>query len=161
MGQSRIPPTPTNTTLSNRHTALITGANTGLGFETARQFLLLGLPHLIITTRNTTKSAATIDAFRNDAEVQLKNPQAVIESFELEMDDPKNVMAFCARVKKEVSTLDVLVLNAGVVHLQSVVSEKTGNELTMQGRFYCFVPYFLCLSNTKHTELTISFYQHS
>jgi NAD(P)-dependent dehydrogenase (short-subunit alcohol dehydrogenase family) len=141
MRQKTIPPTPPSITLAGK-TALVTGANSGLGLETARQFLLLHVSRLIITTRSRTKSLETIENLRNDPEVKSKNPDAVVEAFEVEMDDGQSVTAFVGRVKMEVKELHVLVLNAGIQFLGRKIG-KMGNEEGMQGEFHLL--YFMLI----------------
>jgi NAD(P)-dependent dehydrogenase (short-subunit alcohol dehydrogenase family) len=47
-------PLPLNTRLDNQ-TAIVTGANTGIGLETARQLASHGVAHLILGVRDTAK----------------------------------------------------------------------------------------------------------
>lgn len=134
MGQPKIPPTPAGTTLAGK-TALITGANSGLGLETARQYLLLGIERLVVTARTTAKGKETISTLRSDPEVVKVNPDATIDAFELELEDYSSVTKFCERVKAEVPTLHILLNNAGLT-INDFKLSKDGHERSMQGQFF-------------------------
>lgn len=131
MGQPKVPQTPQGISLAGK-TALITGGNTGLGFETARQFLLLGVSHLIITARTKEKGEAAVQVLSNLPDVRSSNPQAVIEAYEVELEDWRSIIKFCQTVTTSLNELHILVQNAGVNVADRRVS-KTGHELTMQG----------------------------
>lgn len=51
VGQASIPPPPVGTSLAGK-TVIVTGGNSGLGHETARQYLTLGASRIIITVRS-------------------------------------------------------------------------------------------------------------
>lgn len=85
--------------------ALITGANKGLGYETARQLGELGFA-VIVTARTNEKISATV-----------KNLQAggvEVYGFRLEVTDGNEVAALQEFVENKFGRLDVLVNNAGV-----------------------------------------------
>ncbi len=83
---------------------VVTGANSGLGLETARA--LAGLDaRVIMTARDLAKG----DAARDD--VLADHPDADVEVRELDLADLESVRAFAAGV----SEVDVLVNNAGVM----------------------------------------------
>ncbi len=89
-------------------TALVTGANTGIGFETARMLALKGAK-LILCARSSEKGKAAVDrilAEKADAKVSLEL---------LDLSDLENVKTFADRIKEVSSPLDLLILNAGVM----------------------------------------------
>lgn len=131
MGQVKIPATPAGTSLVGK-TAIITGASSGLGLETARQYLLLGVARVIITARTAQKGQEAINTLRADAKVAKINPDADIDAYELELEDYSSVVRFCQRVKTEVPQLHVLLNNAGMSTL-SYQKTKDGHERTYQG----------------------------
>lgn len=126
-----IPPTPPSTTLSGK-TILITGGNIGLGFESARQFLALKASRLIITVRSKAKGDDAIARLKADEAVRTANPHALIEAFELDLDDYQSGVRFVRRVRREVAELDVLLCNAG---MNNAGFERCvgGHERLMQG----------------------------
>jgi NAD(P)-dependent dehydrogenase (short-subunit alcohol dehydrogenase family) len=131
MPQPKIPPTPAGTSLAGK-VALITGASSGLGLETARQYLLLNVDRLIITARSAAKGQAAVKTLRDDTDVAKTNPNATIDAFELELEDYDSVVRFCKRVTAEVPTLHILFNNAGVTETVFNTT-KDGHEGTMQG----------------------------
>lgn len=131
MGQPTIPPPPANISVASK-TIIITGGNSGLGFEAARQFLVLGAHRVILAVRSPSRGQEAVVALRADAEVQQANPDAIVEVFELDLDDYESGLRFAQKVKSEVKELDVLLNNAGVFLMQFQKS-KSGHERVMQG----------------------------
>lgn len=105
--------------------AIITGSNTGLGFESARQLLALGLPHLIMAVRSLEKGNEAAKVL-HDA-----NPAAKIDVWKLDMESYDSIQAFADRCHKELARLDIAILNAGLSPL-SFSTCSTGHEKTMQ-----------------------------
>ena len=134
MGQVKIPATPAGTSLAGK-TALITGASSGLGLETARQYLLLEVERLIITARTAQKCQEAMNNLRADAKIAKINGNATIDAYELELEDYGSVVRFCHRVQTEVPQLHVLLNNAGMSTL-SFQKTKDGHERTYQGMPY-------------------------
>jgi NAD(P)-dependent dehydrogenase (short-subunit alcohol dehydrogenase family) len=131
MGQPTIPPTPAGTSLAGK-TAIVTGGNTGLGFEAARQFLILKAARVIIAVRSRSRGQEAASALRADPEVKSTNPDAKIDVFDLDLDDYQSVLAFSQKVKAEVKELDIL-LNNGGVNIMKYQASKNGHERVMQG----------------------------
>lgn len=132
MGQPPIPPTPEGTSVANK-TIIITGGNAGLGFEAARQFLTLGAARMILACRSLSKGQEAVSALQEDPSVKKANPSAIIEVFELDLDDYQSGLRFIQKVKEEVKELDILLNNGGMVVLKYEKS-KTGHERLMQGK---------------------------
>ena len=89
-------------------TILVTGGNSGLGFEAVKAFAGKGA-HVILACRSTIKG--------NDAVIKIKemHPKADILVKELDLADLKSVTDFAASFKKENKQLDVLLNNAGIM----------------------------------------------
>lgn len=132
MGQPKIPPTPADTSLSGK-TIIITGGNAGLGLEAARQFLILGAGRIILGCRSLARGDEAVATLRADPAVAKANPDAVIEVFELDLDDYKSGLHFAQKVKNEVSELDIILNNGGLTLLRYEKS-KSGHERSMQGK---------------------------
>ena len=147
MGQPVIPPTPPGTTLEGK-TCLITGANTGIGFETARQMLTLKACRVIITARDKSKGQAAVAALRQDPEVVAANPSARIDMFHLDLDDYQSGLSLCEQVKKEVPELDVLLCNGGM-NIMNYQKSKNGHEQVMQGTG------FLCTTMSQSSSTSV------
>lgn len=133
--QTYIPELPEGTNLEGK-TVLLTGGTSGIGFEAARQFLTFKVPRIIITARNASKGQSSVQALRANPGVARNNPTAIIDVFELDLDDYKSVVKFCDQVKREASELDILVCNAGMNQMAFTMS-VSGHEQVMQGLGLC------------------------
>ena len=105
---------------------IITGSNAGLGLESARQFLALGLSHLILAVRTVKKGEAAA------SELRKTHPRAKIEVWELDMCSYQSIRLFAERVSIELTRLDFALLNAGLVKPAFEMVEETGHEETLQ-----------------------------
>ncbi|RFU82117.1 short-chain dehydrogenase reductase family [Trichoderma arundinaceum] len=105
--------------------AIITGSNTGLGFESARQLLMLGLSHLIMGVRSLEKG--------NEAAEKLRpaNLTAKIDVWQLDMESYISIQSFVHKCHNELQRLDIVILNAGLSPIKFSVS-STSHEKTIQ-----------------------------
>ncbi|KAK4548089.1 hypothetical protein LTR36_010809 [Oleoguttula mirabilis] len=102
------PPKDTNPSFAGR-TIVVTGSNTGVGFEASVKFVQLGAARVILAVRSIKKG--------EDARMQIEQRtgrKGVAEVWELDMLDYGSIKAFAARVDEEVERLDIAVLNAGI-----------------------------------------------
>jgi NAD(P)-dependent dehydrogenase (short-subunit alcohol dehydrogenase family) len=86
-------------------TAVVTGANSGLGYVTARELARHGA-RVVLAVRNETRGAAAL------AKLTAELPDATVEQRQLDLADLDSVRAFAAGIDMPV---DVLVNNAGVM----------------------------------------------
>jgi NAD(P)-dependent dehydrogenase (short-subunit alcohol dehydrogenase family) len=86
-------------------TFIVTGANSGLGFEAARELARHG-GHVIAAARNEAKGLARI---------KTEQPRAAVEYRALDLADLDSVRAFAASIVKGGIQVDVLINNAGVM----------------------------------------------
>ncbi|KAI6785530.1 uncharacterized protein J7T54_007173 [Emericellopsis cladophorae] len=121
---ARLPATPPSTNFANK-TAVISGSNTGLGYELARQMLFLQLPHLILAVRSQSKGESAARILRTEF------PNATVEVMILDMTDPSSVVQFAKDCEK-LRHLDIAILNAGVQLVAYAQAEKTKHELSLQ-----------------------------
>ncbi|CAN5568723.1 SDR family NAD(P)-dependent oxidoreductase [soil metagenome] len=84
-------------------TAVITGANTGLGLETARALAGKGA-HVVLAVRNTDKGAHAAASIGGDVAVQ-----------ELDLTSLDSIRAASDALKARYDTIDLLINNAGVM----------------------------------------------
>lgn len=91
-------------------TAIVTGANSGLGLETALALAGAGAT-VIMACRNPTKAADAV------ARVRRAAPQAQVESMALDLSDLSSIRAFAEAFKARHERLDLLINNAGVMAL--------------------------------------------
>ncbi|KAJ4405027.1 hypothetical protein N0V82_010389 [Gnomoniopsis sp. IMI 355080] len=115
---------PPNTDLSGK-TAIVTGANSGLGLECGRQLLSYNLSHLIIAVRSTEKGD------RAARELRSKHRDADVVVWELDMASYPSIQAFVRRVETSLPRIDFVVLNAGLMNSFSIVP-STGHEEMFQ-----------------------------
>ncbi|KAI1097271.1 NAD(P)-binding protein [Jackrogersella minutella] len=120
------PSRPAKTTDLTGKVAIVTGANTGLGFEASKQLLALRLSYLVIAVRSGEKGQA--------AAVKLRNqyPKANIEVMLVDMGDYSSIQNFARRVDSQLPRLDLVILNAGLFNLHYKTVATTGHEECVQ-----------------------------
>ena len=114
-----------STSLSGK-TAIVTGGNTGLGYEAALQLLGFELSHLILAVRSLDKGEAAAAKLR-----QLYS-KANVEVWQLDMSLYESIQFFARRVKSQLSRIDIVLLNAGVIGLNFKAVKSTGHEECLQ-----------------------------
>lgn len=105
-------------------TVIITGSNTGLGFEAARHFVKLGAARVILAVRTITKG--------EDAKASIKaltKRLNVLEVWQLDMIDYQSILSFVSKCEN-LERLDVVVANAGV--LRNAYEESEGVEVSIK-----------------------------
>lgn len=116
---------PSDLDLSSK-VAIITGANAGLGFESAKQLLNLNLSHLILAVRTVSKGEVAARQLRTLA------PKATVQVWQLDMCSYASIQAFAERVERELTRLDIALLNAGLVKPSFELVSETNHEESMQ-----------------------------
>lgn len=89
------------------HTALVTGANSGLGFEAAAQLAEAGWGTVILACRSLDKAAGAKAAL---AERTGKDP---FETLAVDTSEAASAHAACDELKRRGARIDLLLLNAG------------------------------------------------
>lgn len=119
---------PTKADYPNVHEkcAIITGSNTGLGLETSRQLLTLGLSHLIMGVRSVEKGTKAAESLR------CINPNAKIDVWHLDMESYSSVQEFARKCSTQLDRIDIVILNAGLSPVDFAISPETGHEKTIQ-----------------------------
>ena len=98
---------------------LITGANTGIGFEAAATFVSLNAEQVILGVRSIDKG---LEARRR---IQARAQRTSnIDVWELDMGNYASVQRFAARVVNEMPRLDVAILNAGISPYDYVIGAE-------------------------------------
>ena len=101
--------------------AIITGANTGLGFETARGLLKLGY-QVVITSRDLGRGNEAI------AKIKEENPQGEVSALPLDLANQVSIQSFTKSFANTFDKWDVLVLNAGAKVLTKYQQTDSGIE---------------------------------
>ena len=101
---------------------LITGANSGLGFESARALAGHGA-HVIMACRNPQKAESSAAAIRSE------HPGASLELAQLDLSSLASIRAFAAGILHKHARLDVLLNNAGIM---AVPYAKTADGFELQ-----------------------------
>lgn len=87
---------------------LVTGANTGIGFETARALARKGA-HVTLACRNLNKGQAALERIR------AESADTSVSLQQLDLSDLRNIETFATRFVDQQKQLDLLILNAGVM----------------------------------------------
>ncbi|XXG96248.1 hypothetical protein Hte_002529 [Hypoxylon texense] len=124
----RRKPYPAGTTLSGQ-TAIVTGSNSGLGFESARQLFQLGLSHLIMGVRSQARGDAAADKLRKEF------PNSAVSVWLLDMESYDSVTAFAKRCET-LPRIDIVILNAGLQPKKFKALETTQHELGLQVNYF-------------------------
>jgi NAD(P)-dependent dehydrogenase (short-subunit alcohol dehydrogenase family) len=88
--------------------AVVTGANSGLGFVTARELARAGA-RVVLACRNLDKGHAAVD------QIRAAVPEAQVQLEELDLASLASVRGFAERFKATHDGLDLLINNAGVM----------------------------------------------
>jgi NAD(P)-dependent dehydrogenase (short-subunit alcohol dehydrogenase family) len=102
-------------------TAVITGANTGLGYETAAALAAKGA-HVVLAVRNLDKGKNAADR------IVAATPGASVAVQELDLTSLESVRAAADQVRSQHDTIDLLINNAGVMFTPKATT-KDGFEL--------------------------------
>jgi NAD(P)-dependent dehydrogenase (short-subunit alcohol dehydrogenase family) len=108
--------------------AVVTGANSGIGWDTALELARAGA-EVILTARTRAKGLDAVDRIRHEL------PQAPIRFELLDLASQRSVRAFAAKVNSE-AKLDLLVNNAGVMRLPQRQVTEDGFEMQLGTNYF-------------------------
>lgn len=106
-------------------TIIVTGSNTGLGFEAGRHLARLGVDKLIMGVRNMEKG----EKARREILSSEKRDESTIEVWPLDMDSYKSVKEFADRASN-LPRLDAILANAGIFTTTYSVTEDNEKTIT-------------------------------
>ncbi|KAK0702298.1 putative short-chain dehydrogenase/reductase family protein [Lasiosphaeris hirsuta] len=107
-------------------TYIVTGANTGLGFEAAKHLVAIGAEKVIMGVRNLQagqEAKAKIEA--------ATNIFGVADVWHLDLSSYDSVKAFAAKAVAQLSRIDALIENAAVAPGQRIVAEGHVSAVTV------------------------------
>lgn len=90
--------------------AVVTGANAGLGLETARALAAAGA-HVVMAARDQVKASSA------EADIRRSTPDASLELVDLDLGSLESVAAAATAISTHHGAVDILVNNAGVMAL--------------------------------------------
>jgi NAD(P)-dependent dehydrogenase (short-subunit alcohol dehydrogenase family) len=102
-------------------TAIVTGANSGIGFETARMLALKGA-NVVLACRSAERAKAAVE------KILAEKPAGRVSASALDLSDLESVAAFAASFGEKNARLDLLINNAGVM-VPPLGRTKQGFEL--------------------------------
>lgn len=114
--QAPVRELPASLTFAGK-TALVTGANSGLGFSASLHFLQHRISTLILGVRTAKNGESAKSLLLADPIVKSLSPQPQILIYQLDLTSSVSVAAFATKITDEVSQLDIAVLNAGIYSL--------------------------------------------
>jgi len=97
-------------------TALVTGGNIGLGFETVKALASKGA-HVLLASRNEEKGKAAV------AEIQKLVPNAQVELLRLDLASQRSIKSAATEVGNKFSQIDFLINNAGIMAMPEMKTE--------------------------------------
>ena len=103
-------------------TILITGANSGIGYEAARELVAKGA-HVVLACRDQAKGRWALES------ITAAQPSASVELMELDLADLGSIRRFAAAARAASPALHVLCNNAGVM---AIPHRTTGDGFEMQ-----------------------------
>jgi hypothetical protein len=106
----------------NGKAAVITGANSGIGYEAARLLAMKGA-HVVLAVRNTAKGGKAA------REIRSAVPQADLQVMALDLASLESIRSFAAALLASYDRLDLLINNAGVM---AIPYQKTNDGFEMQ-----------------------------
>lgn len=133
-------------------TAIVTGANSGLGLELTKQLASQGY-HVIMACRNQQNAQQAREGIlADDASIHTK----LISVEVLDLSKFSSVEAFCANIKKHYKKISLLVNNAGVLGLPYQLTED-GYDTVFQTNYLCTVKLTMSLlpllKNNEHARV--------
>ncbi|TFA97856.1 Short chain dehydrogenase yanD [Trichoderma ghanense] len=139
-------PIPTASTDLSNHIIIVTGSNSGLGFEATRHLSRLGVGKIIMAVRTPSKG----EAAKQQILQSTGKPESSIEVWSIDMDSQDSVKAFADRASL-LPRIDGILANAGMMTTQFTLSE--GNERTLNVNVInTFLLFFLLLPSMRRSE---------
>ncbi|KAF2875610.1 hypothetical protein BDV95DRAFT_278873 [Massariosphaeria phaeospora] len=107
-------------------TVIVTGSNTGLGFEAARHIVLLGASKVILAVRTVSKGEAAAAKILEST----KATKTKVEVWPLDLSNYDSIKAFAERAGK-LDRLDAVLQNAGILSNQFKMLEEDEAHITV------------------------------
>ncbi|MFF4350201.1 SDR family oxidoreductase [Streptomyces sp. NPDC001530] len=108
--------------------AVVTGANSGIGFETARRLAGAGA-EVVLAVRNPVKAADAV------ARIRAAHRQAQVSAESLDLSSLESVASFAAAMTERGRPIDLLINNAGIMAVPERRTTTDGFELQFGTNF--------------------------
>ncbi|KAF2223196.1 hypothetical protein BDZ85DRAFT_250116 [Elsinoe ampelina] len=96
--------------MSSSTIVIITGGNTGLGYETVKQLLQsIRTYHVLLGSRNIDKAHSAIETLRSE----VPDTKSTLEPLQVDVEDDASIQGAFDTVKSKYDHVDVLINNAG------------------------------------------------
>ncbi|KAF4950763.1 hypothetical protein FGADI_7959 [Fusarium gaditjirri] len=142
-----LPYPETKDDLSDK-TMIVTGSNMGLGFEASQHLLRLGVGKLIMAVRSLDKGEK---ARKELLQLTKRSPEA-IEVWHLDMASYESVKTFSARAIAELSTIDVVLANAGIATSDQFSMAEDNERTITVNVISTFLLFFLLLPKLQQSS---------
>ncbi|KAL2820355.1 hypothetical protein BJX63DRAFT_428186 [Aspergillus granulosus] len=107
-------------------TYIVTGANTGLGFEAAKHLVRLGAAKVILAVRRPTNG----ETARKEIDA-VTGTSGIAEAWALDLSSYDSVKTFATRAEKELERIDAVIENAAVAAGEKILAEGHALPLTV------------------------------
>jgi NAD(P)-dependent dehydrogenase (short-subunit alcohol dehydrogenase family) len=132
--QPVVPRLPDSLSFAGK-SAIVTGANGGLGFAAALHLAQRHISTVILAVRTQKAGEVTKAALLADPVVKAHTTQPIILIYELDLARPSSVASFASKILGEVPTLNILLLNAGMGVIEWKTTPETSTEQMFQVNF--------------------------
>ena len=119
-------PIPTTVNGLYSQTFIVTGSNTGLGYESVKHLSRLGAGKIIMAVRTLSKGEEAKKAIL----AETKQPESSIEVWNIDMDSYDSIKNFCERANG-LSRIDGILANAGVMTSNFSLSEGLEKQINV------------------------------
>lgn len=113
-----------------QQTYVVTGANTGLGFQCAKHLLGMGAGRVILGVRSIQKGETALAAMRQELKQDGRTAAGNAEVWDLDLQSLDSVETFAKRLQT-LDRLDALIANAGIVMTNRQIVDGIGIELSL------------------------------
>ncbi|KAJ6515626.1 hypothetical protein C8R45DRAFT_1140318 [Mycena sanguinolenta] len=134
LSQPAVPPLPNSLSFAGK-SAIVTGANSGLGLAVALHLVQRNISALILAVRTKKAGEATRDTLLADPIVRKHTAKPTILVYELDLARPSSVASFASKVLAEIPTLNIVILNAGIGSMEWKVTPEAETEQQFQVNF--------------------------
>ena len=130
---------------------VVTGGNNGIGYETVKALYKKG-HNVIFGSRNQQKSEECVETLKKE----IGTDKGMLRAFKLDLSLRASVEKFANNVKKNLSHIDILINNSGLLVNERKISEL-GIDLTMTvnhcGHFYLTYLLFDLMRSVKEGRI--------